>query len=67
MLNMTQIDCATPITTAKAEAVCDLGLDHPHSWAHDGRPCSQGPRAAQAQAARLPSTVLHDDIHYAAD
>ena len=67
MLNLSQIDCATPITSTDAEAACDVGLDHPHSWAHDGRPCSSGPRAAQLQAVRLPSTVLHDDIHYAAD
>jgi hypothetical protein len=67
MLNLTQIDCATPITGKDAEAACDLGLDHPHVWAHDGRPRAQGPCPAQLHAVRVPSTVLHDDIHYAAD
>lgn len=67
MLNLSQIDCKAPITSTAAEVACDVGLDHPHSWAREGRRPSLGPRPAQPQAVRLPSTVLHDDIHYAAD
>lgn len=64
MLNLTQTDCELPITAMRAETVCDLGLDHPHAWARERGAPSRGPLASEPQAIRLPSTVLHDDIHY---
>lgn len=65
MPDMMQIDCEIPIAHRETGAGCDLGLDHPHPWARDSRRTHQGLRAAQPQAIGLPSTVRHDDIHYA--
>jgi len=65
MLNLTQIDCEPPMAPLAAEAACDIGLDHPHAWARERGAPPRGPHASEPQAVRLPSTVLHDDIHYA--
>jgi hypothetical protein len=51
---------------AKTNNCFDDGLDHGHAWAMEAVARHGRERgAADASAVPLPSTVLHDDAHYA--